>query len=65
MSQDEILSIVLDRLEENNVPYMIVGSFASNLYVQRGTLDVEYLHTWARHLTVEDLLDKVLGTVAN
>ncbi|MFO0808827.1 MAG: hypothetical protein U0746_09410 [Gemmataceae bacterium] len=42
MTSDEIAKAVVAALEEANVPYMIVGSFSSNLYgIPRSTKGVD------------------------
>ena len=59
MNPEEALGIVIDKLNDNQRPYMIVGSFASNLHgVPRTThdadvvleLDENSLQTFARSL---------------
>jgi hypothetical protein len=42
MNPEEALGIVIDKLNEQRIPYMIVGSFASNLHgVPRTTHDAD------------------------
>lgn len=42
MTETEVLHTVLDRLGHHNIPYMITGSFAGNLYgVPRATHDAD------------------------
>ncbi|MCI0415687.1 hypothetical protein L0222_23170 [bacterium] len=42
MNPEEALGIVIDKLDEQGIPYMIVGSFASNLHgVPRTTHDAD------------------------
>jgi len=42
MTPDDVLAFVISKLKESGVSYMVVGSFASNLYgVPRVTLDAD------------------------
>lgn len=42
MSPEEALQLVLSKLEQCNIPYMLTGSFASNLHgVPRTTFDAD------------------------
>ena len=44
MSAEEVVYLVVDALEALRVPYMVVGSFSSNLYgVPRSTQDADFV----------------------
>jgi hypothetical protein len=44
MTSDDAVLIVIDALEKQAVPYMVVGSFSSNFYgVPRSTLDADFV----------------------
>ena len=44
MSSDEIIFAVIDYLNEQQLPYMLVGSLATNFYcVPRATQDADFV----------------------
>ncbi|MDZ7303228.1 MAG: hypothetical protein ONB44_13955 [candidate division KSB1 bacterium] len=44
MSLEEVLALVTTKLEQCDIPYMIVGSFASNMYgIPRATQDADVI----------------------
>ncbi|MBI5481798.1 MAG: hypothetical protein HY906_23280 [Deltaproteobacteria bacterium] len=70
MTQEEVVARVVEVLERSGLPYMIAGSFASNLHgrprmtqdadiaVQAARLDWDYLERWADALGLRDPLER-------
>jgi hypothetical protein len=50
VTSNEAVALVIERLEASGVPYMIVGSFASNIYgVSRATKDADIVLELSSH----------------
>ena len=58
MSPNQIMAKVVDALDRCNVPYMVVGSFSSNMYgVERATLDADLV--LQLHPPIEKLIQEL------
>jgi hypothetical protein len=59
MTSDEAVESVIDALEQSGIPYMIVGSFASNYYgIARSTKDADLLISLGEH-SIEELCSRL------
>src|SRR5436190_23416736 len=57
VNEDDVISTVLERLESLGIPYMVVGSYASNAYGRpRGSFDADVVVGIAAN-RVQPLLD--------
>lgn len=59
MTPEEVLKEIIEKLEKHEIPYMITGSFASNLHgVPRTTFDADIV-IWTNFSKIEKVIKEI------
>lgn len=64
MEQNELVDLVIDTLETQGITYLLVGSFASGVYVSGAEIDRTDIARWAATLNLTEPWQAVLDRLA-